>query len=141
MNHREHRAHGEEARRDGDGLSSELTESIIGCAIEVHRELGPGLLESTYEACLRHLLVERGFLVQPQVEVPVIFRGVRLDCGFRLELLVNETVIVEIKAVEALARIHEAQLMSYLKLTGKRVGLLINFNQLVLKDGIKRTVL
>ena len=117
-----------------------LTKSIIGAAIQVHRGLGPGLLESAYEACLAFELVERGLKVEQQKPLPVVYRGVRLDCGYRLALLVEGEVIVEIKAIDRLATIHQAQLLSYLKLSGCKVGLLINFNVNVLKDGIRRVV-
>ena len=121
-------------------LLNRITESIIGAAIEVHRALGPGLLESAYEACLAFELVERGLKVEQQKPLPVVYRDVRLDCGYRLDLLVEEKVIVEIKAVDRLAPIHQAQLLSYLRLSGCKVGLLINFNVKVLKDGIRRVV-
>ena len=122
-------------------LQEELTERIIGAAIEVHRALGPGLLESVYENCLAHELALRGLGVRRQVELPVEYRGVRMECGFRLDLLVDEVVIVEVKAIEKLLPLHEAQLMTYLKLARVRVGLLINFNCLVLAPNIRRRVL
>lgn len=117
---------------------NKLPEIIIGSAIAVHRELGPGLLESAYEACLAFELVDRGLQVTCQKELPVIYRSFRVDCGYRLDLLVEEKIIVEVKAVETVIPIHEAQLMSYLKLSGPRLGLLLNFNVKLLKDGIKR---
>ena len=117
-----------------------ITESIIGAAIDVHRALGPGLLESAYEACLAFEVAQRGLKVEQQKPLPVVYREVKLDCGYRLDLLVEESVIVEIKAIDSLAPIHQAQLLSYLKLSGCRVGLLINFNVKVLKDGIRRVV-
>jgi GxxExxY protein len=117
-----------------------ITQAIIGGAIEVHKELGPGLLESAYQACLAFELNERGMRVDSQKELPVVFRGVKIDCGYRLDLLVEDCVIVEIKAVEELAPIHEAQLLSYLKLTGVTVGLLINFHVPRLTQGVKRIV-
>ena len=117
-----------------------LTGIIIGAAIEVHRILGPGLLESAYEACLAFELKSRGLKVERQMELPLCYKGINLDCGYRLELLVNDAVIVEIKAVHAIASIFQAQLTSYLKLSRCRVGLLINFNVLMLKDGITRIV-
>ena len=117
-----------------------LTGIIIGAAIEVHRILGPGLLESAYEACLAFELRHRGLKVQRQVELPLCYKGMNLDCGYRLDLLVNDVVIVEVKAVLAMAPIFQAQLTSYLKLSGSKVGLLINFNVLMLKDGITRIV-
>ena len=115
-----------------------LTGEIIGAAMDVHKELGPGLLESAYEACLAYELSEHGMKVERQKPLPLVYKGLQLDCGYRLDLLVNETVIVEVKAVDILAPIHSAQLLSYLKLSGCKVGLLINFNVLVLKQGIKR---
>ena len=117
-----------------------ITEGIIGAAIEVHRDLGPGLLESAYETCLAFELVERGLKVEQQKPLPVVYREVKLDCGYRLDLLVEEAVIVEVKAVDRLAPIHKAQLLSYLRLSGCKVGLLVNFNVKVLKDGIRRVV-
>lgn len=119
---------------------NQITEGIIGAAIEVHRDLGPGLLESAYETCLAFELVERGLKVEQQKPLPVVYREVKLDCGYRLDLLVEEAVIVEVKAVDRLAPIHKAQLLSYLRLSGCKVGLLINFNVKVLKDGIRRVV-
>lgn len=118
-----------------------VTGAIIGAAIEVHRVLGPGLLESTYEQCLAFELRERGLKVELQKPVPVIYREITIDCAYRLDLLVANRVIVEIKAVERLAPIHHAQLLSYMKLSGYHVGLLINFNVPVLKEGIRHLVL
>ena len=117
---------------------NKITEAIIGAAIEVHRVLGPGLLESAYVTCLVYELRERGFKVLQEVPLPLIYKEVKLDCGYRLDLLVNDAVIVEVKSVESLAPIHEAQLLSYLKLADCKVGLLINFNVKLLKHGIKR---
>ena len=119
---------------------NKLTEAIIGAAIAVHRELGPGLLESAYEACLEFELKERGYRVERQKELPVVYRGLKVDCGYRLDLLVEDAVILELKSVDSLLPIHEAQLISYLKLSGKRVGLLINFNVTQLTKGIRRRV-
>jgi GxxExxY protein len=119
---------------------NEITEVIIGAAIAVHRELGPGLLESAYEACLTYELAERKLKVERQKGLPVTYHGVQLDCGYRIDLLVEEQVVVELKTVERLEPIHEAQLLSYLKLSGCKVGLLINFNVKVLKNGIRRLV-
>ncbi len=119
---------------------NQITEAIIGAAIKVHRALGPGLLESAYQACLAYELREAGFRVETEKPLPLIYRDVRLECGYRLDLLVEGEVIVEIKAVESLNPIHEAQLISYLKLSGCHVGLLINFNVKYLKYGIKRIV-
>jgi GxxExxY protein len=117
-----------------------LTGIIIGAAIEVHRLLGPGLLESAYEACLAFELKERGLKLERQVELPLCYKGNHLDCGYRLDLLVNDIVIVEIKAVNGIAPIHHAQLTSYLKISDCKLGLLINFNVMLLIDGITRIV-
>ena len=119
---------------------SETTEAIIGAAIEVHRELGPGLLESAYEACLFYELTLRGLDVLREVKLPITYKGVELDQGYKIDLLVQRSVVVEVKAVDRLDAIHEAQLLSYLKLSGCKVGLLLNFNVRVLRDGIKRMV-
>jgi len=118
-----------------------ITESIIGAAIEVHRALGPGLLESAYEECLCRELSLREIPFERQRPLPVEYKGTTLDCGYRLDLLVMGTVVVEIKAVESIEPIHEAQLLTYLKLGGWKLGLLINFNVPVLKDGIRRRIL
>jgi GxxExxY protein len=120
---------------------NELTELVIGSAIEVHRTLGPGLLESAYEVCLCCELSLRGVSFERQMAIPVEYKGVKLDCGYRADLIVAGKILVEIKAVDQLAPIHEAQLLSYLKLTGLKVGLLINFNERVLTHGIRRKVL
>jgi GxxExxY protein len=118
---------------------NKITEAVIGAAIEVHRNLGPGLLESAYRECLRYELLQREYEVFQEVPLPLIYKGVKLDCGYRLDLLVNDAVIVEIKSVESLAPIHEAQLLSYLKISGGKIGLLLNFNVKMLKyGGIKR---
>jgi GxxExxY protein len=119
---------------------NDITEAIIGAAISVHRELGPGLLESAYEACLAYELTERKLQIERQKGLPVVYRGVELDCGYRIDLLVENQVVVELKAVESLEPIHDAQVLSYLKLSGCEVGLLINFNVKVLKKGIRRLV-
>lgn len=119
---------------------NEITEIIIGCAIEVHRGLGPGLLESVYEQCLCYELAQRKVSFRRQVDLPVVYKSVNLTCGYRMDLVVEELVIVEIKAVEQILKIHEAQLLSYLRLNGKSVGLLINFHTPVLKSGIRRVV-
>lgn len=118
-----------------------LTHQIIGAAIEVHKTLGPGLLESTYEECLCHEFDLRQTHYKRQQALPVRYKGIKLDCGYRIDLLVENSVILELKAVEALEPIHEAQLLTYLKLTGFKIGLLINFNVPVLKQGIKRLIL
>jgi GxxExxY protein len=119
---------------------NELTEKVIGAAIEVHKALGPGLLESAYEECLAHELLFAGISFERQVPLPIIYRSIQLDCGYRLDFLVERTVVLELKALESLQPIHEAQLLTYLKLGGWPVGLLINFNVPVLKKGIKRMV-
>ena len=117
------------------------TSPIIGAAIEVHRNLGPGLLESAYEECLCHELHLRGLDCKRQVPLPLLYKGLKLDCGYKIDLIVQDEVLLELKAVERLLPIHEAQLLTYLKLTGKRVGLLINFNVPLLTQGIIRRVL
>lgn len=118
-----------------------LTEQIIGAAIEVHRSIGPGLLESTYEECLDRELRESGLVVSRQLVVPLTYKGKPLASTYRLDLIVEERVIVEVKAVEKLARVHVAQMLSYLHHTGLRVGLILNFNNALLPDGIKRVSL
>ena len=120
---------------------NEITDQIIGAAIEVHRVVGPGLLESAYEDCLCHELKLRAIAFERQRPLPVEYKEIRLDCGYRLDLLVENTVVVEIKAVSTIEPIHEAQLLTYLRLGGWQVGLLINFNVPVLKNGIRRRVL
>ena len=119
---------------------NELSKNILDAAFRVHTALGPGLLESAYEACLAYELRAEGLNVLTQVPLPLVYREVKLEVGYRLDLLVEDLVIVEVKSVDALAVIHQAQLISYLKLSGKRLGLLINFNTVRLKDGIKRMV-
>lgn len=122
--------------------NDDLTGKIIGAAIEVHRCLGPGLLESAYESCLEYELKQVQLRVRRQVPLPVIYKGPTLEQGFRIDLFVQDSVIVELKAVECLLPVHEAQLLSYLRFSGCKVGLLLNFNVLVLKHGgIKRVVL
>jgi GxxExxY protein len=119
----------------------DVTKSVIGAAIEVHRHLGPGLLESSYEICLAAELTDRGVRFRRQVELPVLYKGRPLDAGYRLDLVVENTVVIEVKAVEMLHEIHEAQLLTYLRLSGLTTGLLINFNVKYLRDGILRRVL
>ena len=118
-----------------------LTREVIAAAIEVHRALGPGLLESTYQACLCHELELRQIPFRQQVEIPVTYKGVKLDCGYRIDLIVANKVVVELKSVQDVLPVHEAQLLTYLRLTGLRIGLLVNFNVPVLKNGIRRRVL
>jgi GxxExxY protein len=122
-------------------LEEELTEQIIASAMEVHREMGPGLLESAYCACLAREFDIRGIQYRPQVPLPVVYKGLKLDCGYIMDFVVEDKAVLEIKAVEKIIPVFEAQLLTYLKLSGYRVGLLINFNVPVLKNGIVRRVL
>jgi GxxExxY protein len=122
-------------------LEEKLTEQVIGAAIEVHRILGPGLLESVYEECLCYELGLRGLSYARQVAVPVMYKDLDVPCGYRADIVVSDSVLVELKAVERILAVHEAQLLTYLRLTGIRVGLLFNFNVAVLKKGIVRRVL
>jgi GxxExxY protein len=132
----------EEQQAGSIGLIEEdLTGEIIGAAIAVHRELGPGLLESAYQVSMCRELILRGIPFQSQLEIPIEYKGVRLDCGYRIDLLVDKRVIVELKAIEHVQSVHEAQLMTYLRLSGMHVGLLINFNVPVLRRGIVRRIL
>jgi GxxExxY protein len=133
--------HGDTEARRGL-LHEELTERVIGAAIEVHRALGPGLLESAYEECLCHELHLRGISFERQVPLPVEYKGVKLDCGYRLDLVVEDRLILEIKCMEHVLPVHEAQLLTYLKMTGKRVGLILNFNvSTLVRGGLVRKVL
>jgi GxxExxY protein len=118
----------------------EVSHAIITAAMKVHSELGPGLLESAYQACVQHELQQAGFRAASQVGLPVVYHGVRLEIGYRMDLVVDDLVIVEIKSVDAISPVHQAQIISYLKLSGKSLGLLINFNVVHLKDGIRRFV-
>jgi len=118
-----------------------LTERIIGFAIDVHRQLGPGLLESAYEECLCFELKQSGMEFSRQVPLPVVYKEIRLDCGYRMDLVIQRELIIEIKAVERLMPIHEAQVLTYLRLSGRKIGLLMNFNSLALKDGLRRFML
>ena len=123
-------------------LHENLTEQVIGAAIEVHRALGPGLLESAYEECLCHELRLRGLKFQRQVPLPVSFKGIHLDCGYRMDILVEDSVILELKCVEHVLRVHEAQLLTYLRMTGTRVGLIVNFHVAALvRGGIIRKII
>ncbi|MGH9817399.1 MAG: GxxExxY protein [Candidatus Acidiferrales bacterium] len=117
---------------------AELTHAIIGAAIEVHRTLGPGLLESAYEECLVRELSLRGLSFERQKALPVVYKDVKLECGYRIDLLVGTRIVVELKSIDALAPVHDAIVLTYLRLSGCRIGLLLNFNVAVLKDGIKR---
>ena len=119
---------------------NEITHQIIGAAIEVHKHLGPGLLESAYEECLFHELQLRNLRVESQKAVPVVYKQTKLECGYRLDLLVEGRVVVELKSVEGLGPIHEAIILTYLRMSGHRLGLLINFNVSVLKDGVRRFI-
>ena len=121
-------------------IENVLTDQIIGCAIEVHRTLGPGLLESVYEECLCYELSQIGLRFERQVHLPVSYKGIKLECGHKLDLVVEDAVVVELKAIDELAPIHQAQLLTYLKTSSKKVGLLINFNVQFLKNGLKRVV-
>lgn len=121
-------------------LGEKLTEQIIGAAIEVHRHLGPGLLESAYEECLCHELHLRGLKFERQRPLPLEYKGIKLDCGYRMDIVVEEKVILELKVVDKIAPIHEAQLLTYLRLSGIKIGFIMNFNVPVLKNGIKRLV-
>jgi len=125
---------------DQEERLNKITETIIGVAINIHRALGTGLLESAYEACMVYDLIQVGMKVEQQKPLPVVYRGVKLECGYRLDLMIENEVVVEIKSIDKLLPIHKAQLMSYLKLADCKVGLLINFNVELLKDGIQRVV-
>lgn len=131
-------------RDDRNDLPPELEaigRNVLDAAFVVHREFGPGLLESTYEHCLAHALTNRGHKVDRQLTLPVVFEGLTLDAGYRLDLIVDDEVIVEVKAVEALAPVHDAQLITYLRLARRRLGYLINFNVALLRQGIRRRIL
>ena len=130
----------QEATPGSEGLEDRLSRDIIGAAIEVHRHLGPGLLESAYEVALAHELHLRGLAVRRQILLPVNYKGISLDDGYRIDLLVEESVLVEVKAVAALSPIHEAQLLTYLKFADKRLGLLLNFHSATMRSGTKRVV-
>lgn len=119
----------------------ELTHKIIGCAMEVHKLLGPGLLESAYEECLVYELINAGLFVERQKAVPVIYKEIKLECGYRIDILVENTIVVELKTVDAFNDVHEAQVLTYMKFAIKPVGLLINFNVVMLKNGIRRFVM
>ena len=119
-------------------LINQITQKIIGCAIEVHKILGPGLLESVYEECLAFELYSQRLLVERQVPLPVVYKNIELECGYRIDILVEDSVIIELKSIEELMPVHEAQILTYMKLTNKEVGLLINFNVSLLKEGIVR---
>jgi GxxExxY protein len=120
---------------------NEISHEIIGAAIEVHRHLGPGLLESAYEECLSKELALRALRIERQKPIPVVYKDVKLECGYRIDLLVESRVVVELKSIENFAAIHEAIILTYLRLSGRRLGLLINFNVSALKDGIRRYII
>ncbi|MBN2600730.1 MAG: GxxExxY protein [Candidatus Marinimicrobia bacterium] len=121
-------------------MENEISKTVVNCAFKVHKSLGPGLLESAYEECLFYELKKEGLTVEKQKPLPLIYEEVKLDIGYRVDLLVNHKVIIEIKAVEALNDVHMAQILTYLKLSDCKLGLLINFNVALIKDGIKRIV-
>ena len=125
-------------KRNNNSEINATSREIVDAAMKVHSALGPGLLESAYEACLKHELSKRGLMVAGQAILPVQYDGIAIDAGYRIDLLVNDAVVVELKAVEKVVPIHEAQLLTYLKLSGKKLGLLLNFNVLHMKDGINR---
>jgi GxxExxY protein len=136
MNHQAHQAH-----QALPAIVDGIARNVVDAGLKVHRALGPGLLESAYEACLAHELLQREVAVQRQVSLPVKYDGLELDAGYRLDLLVAGEVIVEVKAVETLSRLHEAQLLTYLKLSRRRLGFLMNFNTCLFKDGVRRIAL
>jgi GxxExxY protein len=127
-----------ETTEDTEFLNKEITQAIIAAAICVHKNLGPGLLESVYETCLAYELSDRGHGIELQKEIPLIYRNIRFQSGFRADLIVDGRVLVELKAIDQLLPVHHAQVITYLKLTGLRTGLLVNFNVPSLKDGLKR---
>ena len=124
-----------------EGQRDQLTEIVIGLAIEVHRHLGPGLLESAYEECLSYEIQQSSLSHRRQVPLPVSYKNVRLECGYRIDIVVADRLVIELKTVERILPVHEAQLLTYLRLSGLRTGLLLNFNTAILKDGIRRFVL
>jgi len=118
-----------------------LSKEIIGCAIEVHKLLGPGLLESAYEECLVYELLNKSYQIDRQKPIPVMYKNIRLDCGYRLDLLVEKRIIVELKSIDEITLVHEAQILTYMRFSNIKIGLLINFNVTLLKNGLKRFVL
>jgi GxxExxY protein len=141
MNHRDTEAQRETQRVSIPSAVNETSGIVVDAAFQVHQALGPGLLESVYEQCMQYELTDRGLDVKRQVQVPLVYRELQFDCSFRIDLLVNDQVVVELKAVEVVLPIHLAQLLTYLKITEHRVGLLINFNQTKIKNGIHRLAL
>jgi GxxExxY protein len=125
---------------DGAVTDNDITHEIIGAAIEVHKRLGPGLLESAYEECLAHEVRLRNLRIDQQVGVPAVYKETKLECGYRMDLLVEGRIVVELKSMESLAPIHEAIILTYLRLSGHKIGLLINFNVAILKDGVRRFI-
>jgi len=123
------------------GYADKLSNQVIGLALEVHRELGPGLLESAYQQCLAYELSKANLSFHPEKEIPVQYKGLKLDCGFRADIIVDDCILLELKAIDKILPVHEAQLITYLKLTQIHLGLLINFNVRLLKNGIKRMVI
>ena len=120
---------------------SELTSKVIGCAIEVHKVLGPGLLESAYEECLAYELQKAGLNIERQKALPVVYKDIKLDCGYRIDILVENAVVLELKSIDAVSPVHEAQILTYLKFSEKEIGLLINFNVTLLKNGLKKYIM
>ena len=118
-----------------------LSKDVLGAAIEVHKHLGPGLLESAYEECLSFELLRRGYKIERQKPIPVVYKEIRLDCGYRIDILVEDRLVLELKSVDCFNPVHEAQILTYMKFSQKRIGLLINFNVSLLKNGIKKYVL
>lgn len=118
-----------------------LSKDVLGAAIEVHKHLGPGLLESAYEECFSYELVQRGYRIERQKPIPVVYKEIKLDCGYRIDILVEDKIVLELKSVDCFNPVHEAQILTYMKFAQKKIGLLINFNVTMLKNGIKRYVL
>jgi GxxExxY protein len=141
MNHRDTETQRESQREPIPDAVNETSGIVVDAAFQVHRALGPGLLESVYEECLHYELKSCGLDVERQVQVPLVYKDLQFDCGFRIDLLVNDAVVVEIKAVDIVLPVHLAQILTYLKITGHRIGLLINFNRTRIKDGIHRMAL
>jgi GxxExxY protein len=142
LDHKGHEGH--EGHEGHKGLPVELegfARTIVDSGLKVHRALGPGLLESAYEHCLAHELSQRGVALRRQVPLPIVYEGTKLDAGYRLDIVVEGSIVIEIKAVEALSRLHEAQVLTYLKLSGKRLGFLMNFNVELFKNGVRRLAL
>jgi GxxExxY protein len=138
----EHEDHEGPEGHEGPGADLErLGSAVVSAGLKVHRTLGPGLLESAYEHCLAHELQSRGLRLQRQLAIPITYEGLKLDAGYRLDLLVENVIVIEVKAIEALTRLHDAQVLTYLRLSGRRLGFLMNFNVELFKHGVKRLVL